>query len=67
MCIRDSTSSRLQELLADLIGNQNTLATSKMSLGKNTLSQNISPSDNMTNRITEKGSDKSESFSNIKD
>ena len=64
---RPITSSRLQELLINLIGNQNTIVTSKSSLNKTTLSQNISPSDNMTNRINEKGSDKSESFSNTKD
>ena len=64
---RPITSSRLQELLVKLIGNQNSIGTSKSSLNKTTLSQNISPSDNMANRVNQKGSDKSESFSNTKD
>ncbi len=64
---RPITSSRLQELLINLIGNQNSIGTSKSSLNKTTLSQNISPSDNMTNRINQKVSDKSENFSNTKD
>jgi len=64
---RPITSSRLQELLADLIGNQNSIGTTKSSLNKTSLTQNKSPSDTITNRINEKGSDKSESFSNIKD
>ena len=64
---RPITSSRLQELLVKLIGNQNSIVTSKSSLNKTTFSQNISPSDNMANRVNQKGSDKSESFSNTKD
>jgi len=64
---RPITSSRLQELLINLIGNQNSLGAPKSALNKTTLSQNISQSDNITNRNNGKGSDKSESFSNIKD
>ena len=36
---RPITSSRLQELLVNLIGNQNSMGTNKSSLGKNVLSQ----------------------------
>ena len=64
---RPITSSRLEELLINLIGNQNSLGTSKSNLNKTTLSQKIKTSDNITNRINENESDKSESFSNIKD
>ena len=64
---RPITSSRLQELLVNLIGNQNSHGQSKSTLNKNTLSQNISSSDNITNRINGKESGKSESFSNMKD
>ena len=64
---RPITSSRLQELLVNLIGNQNSLGTSKSSLGKNTLSQKTNPSDNITNKMHEKNSNKSETFSNIND
>ena len=64
---RPITSSRLQELLVNLIGNQNSLGTSKSSLGKNTLSQKTNPSDNITNNMHEKNSNKSETFSNIND
>ena len=35
---RPITSSRLQELLVNLIGNQNSMGTNKSSLGKNSLS-----------------------------
>ena len=64
---RPITSSRLQELLADLIGNKNTIGTSKSNLGKNSLSQKTNPSDNTTNDINEKDSKKSELFINKQD
>ena len=64
---RPITSSRLQELLINLIGNQNSQATSKSSLGKTTLSQKINSSDTITNNIQDKDSKKTESFSNKKD
>ena len=52
---RPITSSRLQELLVNLIGNQNSMGTNKSSLGKNSLSQNTNLSDNI---VTEtKGKD----------
>ena len=59
---RPITSSRLQELLVNLIGNQNAMGTSKSSLGKNALSQNANPNDNIINDINEKESNKSEIF-----
>ena len=64
---RPITSSRLQELLVNLIGNQNSLGTSKTSLNKTTPSQKINPNDNITNEINDKESNKSESLSKIKD
>ena len=79
MCIRDRslanqgklerpiTSSRLQELLVILIGNQNSIGSSKSNLSKNTLSQKTRPSDNVINEINDKESNKSEIFTNKKD
>ena len=64
---RPITSSRLQELLVSLIGNQNSLGTSKTSINKTTSSQKRNSNDNITNNICEKDSNKSEIFSNIKD
>ena len=64
---RPITSSRLQELLLNLIGNQNSMGTSKSSSSKTTLSQKNNQSDIIINDIDETGSNKSESFSNIKD
>ncbi len=64
---RPITSSRLQELLVNLIGNQSPLSISKTSLNKTTSSQNIGSSDNITNNVNDKNSNKSESLSNIKD
>ena len=64
---RPITSSRLQELLINLIGNQNSPGASKSSLGKTTLSQKTNSSDTITNNIQEKDSNKPESFSNIQD
>ena len=61
---RPITSSRLQELLIKLVGNQNTLGTSKSSANKTTSSQKINTNDNIT---IEKDTSKPESFSNIKD
>ncbi len=63
---RPITSSRLQELLENLIGNQNPMGNSKSSLSKNAISQKTNPSDNISD-INEKESIKSESFTNIKD
>jgi len=64
---RPITSSRLQELLLNLIGNQNSMGSSKTSINKTTSSQKINPNDNITNKTNVKDSNKSESFSNIKD
>ena len=63
---RPITSSRLQELLITLIGNQNNMGTSKSSLGKNALSQKINHGDNIISDINDKESNKSESITNIK-
>ena len=57
---RPITSSRLQELLINLIGNQN-------SLGKSAFSQKTNPSDNIVSNINEKESNKSENITNIKE
>ena len=51
---RPITSSRLQELLVKLIGNQNPLGTSKSSLNKNAASQKPNLSDNIVNNINDK-------------
>ena len=64
---RPITSSRLQELLVSLIGNQNSMGTSKSSLGKSALPQNTNHSDKIDIDINEKESNKSENFTNIKD
>ena len=64
---RPITSSRLQELLINLIGNQNSVGAPKSSLGKTTLSQKTNSSDTITNNIQEKDSNKPESFPNIQD
>ena len=64
---RPITSSRLQELLVNLIGNQNSSGTSKASLSKNAISHKTNSNDNIISDINEKESIKSESFSNIKD
>ena len=56
---RPITSSRLQELLVTLIGNQNPLGTSKSSLGKNAIAQTSNQNDNITNSIKEKEANKS--------
>ena len=64
---RPITSSRLQELLVELIGNQNSLGTAKTSLNKTTSSQITKPDDNIRKNISEQENNKSESFSNIKE
>ena len=64
---RPITSSRLQELLINLIGNQNSLGTSKSSLGKNVSSPKTNSSDNMISEINEKETKNSEIFVNKKD
>ena len=64
---RPITSSRLQELLIDLIGNQNSLGTSKSSLNKTNPSQKTKPNDNITNNTNPKISNKSERISNFKE
>ena len=43
------------------------MGTSKSSLGKNALSQNANPNDNIINDINEKETEKSEVFINKKD
>ena len=64
---RPITSSRLQELLGNLIGNQNSMVASKPSLSSTALSQKQNPSDKVPNEINEKEANKSEIVSNIKD
>jgi hypothetical protein len=64
---RPITSSRLQELLVNLIGNQNSMGTNKSSLGKNSLSQNTNLSDNIGNDINEKENEKPAIFINKND
>ena len=64
---RPITSSRLQELLVNLIGNQNSMTPNKSSLGKNALTQKLKPSDNIISDIKEKETEKSEIFINKKD
>jgi len=64
---RPITSSRLQELLAKLIGNQNSMGANKASLSKNVLSQKTNHSDNIISDVNEKESEKSEIFINKKD
>jgi hypothetical protein len=64
---RPITSSRLQELLVNLIGNQNSMGTNKSSLSKNSLSQKTSPSDNIITDMNEKDNEKAEIFINKKD
>jgi len=57
----------LQELLANLIGNQNSMGTNKASLSKNVLSQKTDSGDNIVSDINKKESEKSEIFTNKKD
>jgi len=64
---RPITSSRLQELLAKLIGNQNPMGTSKSSIGKNNLTQKTNSDDNITIEVKEKEFNKSENFTNLKE
>ena len=64
---RPITSSRLQELLVNLIGNQNSIATSKSSLSKNAPSQKTDSDDNIISDINKKESEKSEIFIKKKD
>ena len=64
---RPITSSRLQELLVNLIGNQNSLGTSKSSLYKSTSSQSTNTNDKITSNTLDKESNKSENFSTIND
>ena len=64
---RPITSSRLQELLSKLIGNQNNMGANKASLSKNVLSQKTNPSDNIASDTNEKENKKSENFINKKD
>ena len=64
---RPITSSRLQELLINLIGNQNSVGNNKSSLNKTALSQKSNPSDNIISDINEKNYNKSASITNKKD
>ena len=64
---RPITSSRLQELLVNLIDNQSSLGISKTSLNKTNSSQNSGSNDTITNIVIDKNSNKSESLSKIKD
>ena len=61
---RPITSSRLQELLIKLVGNQNPLGTTKSSSNKTTSSQNINTNDTIT---VENKSNKSESQNTLLD
>ncbi len=61
---RPITSSRLQELLIKLVGNQNPLGTTKSSSNKTTSSQNINTNDTIT---IENKSNKSESQNTLLD
>ena len=61
---RPITSSRLQELLVNLIGNQNSIGTNKSSLGKNSLSQNTNHSDNIVDDSKGKETEKPAIFIN---
>jgi len=64
---RPITSSRLQELLAKLIGNQNSMGANKASLSKNVSFQKTDSGDNIINDINKKELEKSEIFINKKD
>ena len=64
---RPITSSRLQELLVSLIGNQSSMGTSKSSPSKTALTQKTNSSDKIINEMNEKESNKPESLTNIKD
>ena len=64
---RPITSSRLQELLVNLIGNQNSMGTNKSSSGKNSLSQNTKLSDNIVNDSNDKETEKPAIFINKND
>jgi len=64
---RPITSSRLEELLLNLIGNQNPIGTSKSSLGKSVLPQNTNHNDKIDIDINDKESNESENFTNLKD
>jgi len=61
------TSSRLQEHLVNLIGNQNSMGTNKSSLSKNSLSQNTNLSDNIVSDSNEKETEKPAIFFNKND
>ena len=64
---RPITSSRLQELLINLIGNQNSMGTNKSALSKSTPSQKTIPSDNIISDVNEGESNKSEIINTKKD
>ena len=64
---RPITSSRLQELLVNLIGNQNSMGANKSSSSKNVSSQKTESGDNIISDINKKESEKSEIFINKKD
>ena len=64
---RPITSSRLQELLVNLVGNQNSMGTSKSSAGKTAISQKTKLGDKISSEFNENESNKLESFTNIKD
>jgi len=64
---RPITSSRLQELLVNLIGNQKSIGTSKSSLGKTAVSKKPDPNDNIISNTDEKESSNSESFTYKRD
>ena len=64
---RPITSSRLQELLAKFIGNQNSMGVNKAALTKNVSFQKTDSSDNIISDINKKESEKSEVFINNKD
>ena len=61
---RPITSSRLQELLINLIGNQNSLGANKSSTNKTSSSPNTNSNDNITINSNENNQNKSEKISN---
>ena len=64
---RPITSSRLQELLVNLIGNQNSIGTNKSSSSKNALSQKTNSNGTIISDMNEKENEKSEILINKKD
>jgi len=64
---RPITSSRLQELLIDLIGNRSSLGVSKSSLNKTASSPKTNTNDSITDNLNELNKNTSENLTNIND